>query len=290
MLVFLPIGLDDMKVGRWPVVSIGLAVTCVVLFLMTSAELDAQAVRAWGLVPAEGAVQVGWITYMFLHADWMHVLGNLLFLYVAAPYVEDAWGVGRFLVLYFVGGLVAGLGQLALDPSSTIPIIGASGAIAACIGAFCVQFPRRKVRMFWLFLRVTGTFFVPVWLWGGFWFAKELFYLAVQGGGSGVAFGAHLGGFAFGAVMAVAIIKLQGNPFELRYGRPSTPVPVPAPSHRPIPSLPPKVEPVRRSLEPVVPARASVRSPTPRPREEAPATQPTATRPFPTKPRLRGES
>jgi membrane associated rhomboid family serine protease len=297
MFLFLPIGLDDMKVGRWPVVSIALAIGCVLLFAATDADFG-----AWGLVPAEGVLQIGWISYPFLHADWMHLLGNLLFLYVSAPYVEDAWGMGRFLALYFVGGIVAGIGQLALDPGSTIPIIGASGAIAACMGAFCVQFPRRKVRMFWFFLRVTGTFFVPVWLWGGFWFTKELLYLVMAGSGSGVAFGAHLGGFAFGAVMAAAIIKIQGDPFELRYGRPK-----PVPAVRPPVSVPTPSVAAASIAEPPTsasPAPPSPRTPPPTARPPSPApdatppppstaplsTPPATARPFPTKPRLRSDA
>ena len=282
MFAFLPIGLDDMKVGRWPVVSIALAIGCLLVFLATDQE-SATALE-WALDPSQGAMQVGWIAYMFLHADWMHLLGNLLFLYVAAPYVEDAWGVGRFVLLYFVGGIMAGLGQVFLDPSSTIPVIGASGAIAACMGAFCVQFPRRKVRVFWFFLRFAGTFFVPVWLWGGFWFSRELFYLLVFPDSGGVAFGAHLGGFAFGAVMAVAVIKLQGDPFELRYGRPPPAPPAPAPVPPSSPPIPAAIPVLGSTVSATTrPPRAEVRT------QPQPETLPSAPRPFPTKPRLPGE-
>ena len=86
------------------------------------------------------------------------------------------------------------------------------------MGALVVQFPRRKVRMFyWLYVAV-GTFFLPVWLWGGLWFGREVFDLVVWGTGTGIAFGAHIGGFMFGAALAFAIIKIQGDPFEAKYG------------------------------------------------------------------------
>jgi membrane associated rhomboid family serine protease len=228
-MLFVPIGLDDMKVGRMPTLSIGIAVVCLVVFMFTL-EIEGHGLD-WALVPAQGVMQPGWLAYMFLHAGWGHLLGNFLFLYVSAPYIEDAWGAARFLALYLVGGIVAGLGQAVLDPSSTVPIIGASGAVAACMGALCVQFPRRRVRIFYWFIRFAGTFFLPVWLWGGLWFAKELLDFALFGAHGGVALGAHLAGFAFGALMAFVIIKLQGDPFEARYGSPTletTPAPLPA--------------------------------------------------------------
>lgn len=301
--MLIPIGLDDMKVGRMPTFSIAIAAICLGVFLITL-DVDVETLWRWGLVPDEGATQAGWISYMFLHADWSHLLGNFLFLYIAGPYVEDAWGYGRFLALYIIGGLVAGLGQVVLDPSSTVPIIGASGAIAACMGAFCVQFPRRRVRIFyWFFLRLAGTFFIPVWLWGAFWFAKELFFLTLQGAHGGVALGAHLAGFAFGAAMAFAVIKLQGDPFEARYGRrlaPPTPAIVQVPSRPPIVSAPRfegPITPARVHTAPVdEPIAASMASGSRssgamvEPERPSPPEPPSGPpRPFPKKPRVRGE-
>ena len=261
-----PIGLDDMKVGRIPVLSAGIAILCV-LSLPLAMVSDGASLSVLGLVPERGAVQIGWLTSGFIHAGILHLLFNLLFFYLSGPVVEDAWGKGRFLLLYFGGGLVADLGQYALDPGSAIPIVGASGAIAACMGAMCVQFPHRKVRMFYWVWFYVGTFFVPVWLFGGLWFGREVFDLAVFGTSSGVAFGAHLAGFAFGAGLAFTIRKLQGDPFAERYAPPkgmAEPVALrPAQESVPVPT-PPSVSP-QAPTPPSEPLKAPTVAPTPAP-------------------------
>jgi membrane associated rhomboid family serine protease len=207
--MLLPIGLDDMRVRRLPAVCITLAALCAVALALTWLLAADDSVAAIflgaGLVPAKGLVQVGWLTHMFLHGGLLHLLGNLLFFYLVGPYVEDLWGRGRFLAMYLVGGLVAGAVQFALDPGFPGPIVGASGAIAACMGAFCVEFPRRQVRIFYWYFRSYGTFFVPVWLWAGLWFGREVLLLAVAGASSSIAFGAHVGGFVFGVGAALAV-------------------------------------------------------------------------------------
>src|SRR5262249_22180793 len=130
--------------------------------------------RRWALVPARGFAQPGWITGFFLHFGWMHLLGNLLFLYIVAPLLEDAWGRMRFLAFYVMGGLVANLAQFSLAPHSQIAIAGASGAIAACMGAFSIRFATQRVRMayfIWLIRIWVGTALVPAWICGAAWFA-----------------------------------------------------------------------------------------------------------------------
>ncbi|WP_375744224.1 rhomboid family intramembrane serine protease [Corallococcus interemptor] len=161
-----------------------------------------------GLLPARGPMQWGWLTYMFLHLGWMHLLGNLLFFYVVGLLLEDAWGRPLFAAFYGVGGLVAGFAHFALDPQSQTLMVGASGAVAACMGAFCLRFATRKVRVGYLlwFLKIwRGTFGVPGWLWAGLWFGNEVLDFLLWGNNTGVAVMAHIGGFAFGFVAASAL-------------------------------------------------------------------------------------
>ncbi len=153
------------------------------------------------LVPARGLVQPGWLTYMFLHFGWMHLLGNLLFFYIAGLLLEDAWGRPLFTGFYLAGGLFAGVAHYALDTSSEALMVGASGAVAACMGAFCLRFAQRRVRIgyfIWLLKIFRGTFPVPGWLWAGLWFGNEVLNYLVWGNNTGVAVMAHIGGFVFG--------------------------------------------------------------------------------------------
>ncbi len=170
--------------------------------------LDQLPVRRWSLVPARGAAQPGWLTYQFMHGGLGHLLGNMLvFVLVVAPFLEDAWGRPFFLAFYLVGGLVSGMAQALPMGDSPIAILGASGAISACLGAFALRLAHRRVRMFyWFFLVVRGTFFVPAWLYAFFGLAMDLLGLKLAGtGGSGVAYAAHVGGFLFGLAVAVAV-------------------------------------------------------------------------------------
>ncbi|QDE95416.1 rhomboid family intramembrane serine protease [Myxococcus xanthus] len=165
------------------------------------AQHDSSLLSRFSLVPARGFVQPGWLTYMFLHLGWMHLLGNLLFFYVTSLLLEDAWGRPLFAGFYVVGGLVAGVAHYAIDPSSESVMVGASGAVAACMGAFCLRFAQRRVRIgyfVWLLKIFRGTFPVPGWVWGGLWFGNEVLNYYLLGNNTGVAVMAHIGGFAFG--------------------------------------------------------------------------------------------
>jgi membrane associated rhomboid family serine protease len=139
-----------------------------------------------------------------MHGSWSHIIGNMIFLWAFGPEIEDAMGRGRYLVFYLLGGLIAMLAQVAANPHSTIPNLGASGAIAAVMGAFLVTYPRDKIRsvlFIFIFARIT---FIPAALLIGVWFLIQL----VQAGAvaqvqtGGVAYLAHVGGFIFGAVTA----------------------------------------------------------------------------------------
>jgi membrane associated rhomboid family serine protease len=174
---------------------------------------DRQPLRRFGLVPARGALQPGWITHLFLHAGWMHLLGNMLvFFLVVAPFLEDVWGRPLFLAFYLSGGLFAALCQVLPDASSQRPIVGASGAIMACVGAFTVRFATRRVRVFyWFLLVLRGTFLVPAWIWGLFGLGLDLLGLRLGGVQSDVAYAAHVGGFIFGFGVALALRLTQAE-------------------------------------------------------------------------------
>ena len=164
-------------------------------------------VTQWSVVPAQITSGHHWITIltaMFMHGSWSHIIGNMIFLWAFAPEIEDAMGPGRYLIFYLLGGLVAMLAQVAADPHSTVPNLGASGAIAAVMGAFLITYPRDQIKsllFIFVFARIT---FIPAGLLIGFWFVTQLFDAGAvahtQTGG--VAYLAHVGGFIFGAVTA----------------------------------------------------------------------------------------
>ncbi len=166
-------------------------------------------VDRWSEIPANIVAGRQWITIltaMFMHAGWMHIIGNMVFLWAFGPEVEDTMGRPKYLAFYLLSGLVASVAQTAIAPGSTIPNLGASGAIAGVMGAFLVTYPRDKIRAVlfigW-FARIT---FIPAALLIGVWFLIQLFSQVgsvsnVQSGG-GVAYAAHVGGFIFGAITA----------------------------------------------------------------------------------------
>jgi membrane associated rhomboid family serine protease len=164
-------------------------------------------VAQWAAIPAtiftaHGVVTI--FTAMFMHGGWLHIIGNMVFLWAFGPQMEDAMGRGRYVVFYLVGGVVAMLAQVAGSPGSTVPTLGASGAIAAVMGAFIVTYPRDRIKsVLWIFIFVQITM-IPAALLIGIWFLIQLFNAGavanVQTGG--VAYLAHVGGFLFGAVTA----------------------------------------------------------------------------------------
>jgi membrane associated rhomboid family serine protease len=146
-------------------------------------------------------------THMFLHAGWLHVLGNMLFLWVFGDNVEDILGHGKFLLFYLACGVAAGLSQCLIDPASRVPMLGASGAIAGVMGAYLVKFPRSEVKMVAWFILIF-TFDLPAWVMLIYWFGMQLFggYGAIgeaaqNASQGGTAFFAHIGGFLTGIVL-----------------------------------------------------------------------------------------
>jgi membrane associated rhomboid family serine protease len=202
----IPLGDASRRPTRIPIVTILIILVNSFVFVRELMGGDAF-VTTWSAIPAQIVSGHDWITIltaMFMHASWSHIIGNMIFLWAFAPEIEDAMGPGRYFVFYIVGGLVAMLAQVAADPHSTVPNLGASGAIAAVMGAFLVTYPRDRIRavlFIFVFFRIT---FIPAALLIGFWFLTQLFnegaVAQVQTGG--VAYLAHIGGFIFGAVTA----------------------------------------------------------------------------------------
>jgi membrane associated rhomboid family serine protease len=146
------------------------------------------------------------LTSMFLHGGWFHLLGNMLYLWIFGNNVEDVLGRGRYLFLYLASGIVAALAQALSNPTSHIPMVGASGAIAGVLGAYLLLHPGANVRCFiWIviFFRIVN---VPAWTMLGLWFAMQLVSgLMAAPGQPGVAFWAHVGGFVTGLVVVVVL-------------------------------------------------------------------------------------
>jgi membrane associated rhomboid family serine protease len=218
---------DANPTRRAPIVTLALIIACFVVFAYElgrlgsggTAALDAF-VTEWGIVPAK--LTTAWasgvdlareaatlVTSQFLHGGWIHLLGNLLFLWIFGNNVEDRLGRLGFLAFYLAGGVAAALTQVAIDPDSTVPTIGASGAIAATLGAYLVLFPRARITS----LVFLGFFYqlidVPALIVLLFWFVLQLIdglaSLGVTDTGGGVAFFAHIGGFIFGALVGVVV-------------------------------------------------------------------------------------
>ena len=191
---------------RMPVVTPLIIVVNVIVFLLELTRGDAF-VMAWSAVPAQITSGHHWITIltaMFMHGSWSHIIGNMIFLWAFGPEIEDAMGQGRYLVFYLLGGLVAMLAQVVASPHSTVPSLGASGAIAAVMGAFIVTYPRDQIKSVLFILVFARITFIPAALLIGVWFLIQLVHAGsvaqVQTGG--VAYLAHVGGFVFGAVTA----------------------------------------------------------------------------------------
>jgi membrane associated rhomboid family serine protease len=185
-------------------------------------ELSAPDVLDYALVPARFTAHpsVGPIvTSMFLHGGWLHLIGNMLYLWIFGDNVEDRVGHGRFVLLYLAGGAAAALAQIYMAPDSRIPMVGASGAIAAVLGAYIVLYPHARV--YTLVPLFFGIVPVPAVVYLGFWFVLQLLSGAASLGMTeqgGVAFFAHVGGFVAG----LALVKLldRGGPARLPPGVP----------------------------------------------------------------------
>jgi len=220
---------DDNPVRSTPVVTVALIALCTIVFLweVSLPEEDTEAVLyLLGFIPAvlfgRAELSQHWVppgvsivTAMFLHGGWMHLIGNMLYLWIFGDNVEDRVGHVRFVLFYLLCGAVAALAQALPDMSSQVPMIGASGAISGVLGAYIVLYPRANVLVGVPLLFVFQTFRVPAWVVLGVWFIGQLLsqVMAARSQG-GVAFGAHVGGFIAGVVLIRLFVR---EPQTLRY-------------------------------------------------------------------------
>lgn len=175
----------------------------------------------YGLVPAKVMATgdlLGFLTSMFLHGEIAHLGGNMLFLWIFGDNVEDKLGHLGFLLFYLASGLIAAAGQFYADPGSTVPMVGASGAIAGVLGGYLLLFPKAKVDVVFIIVVIARVLPVPAVLMLGLWFGMQIFGgLAATGTGGGVAYWAHAGGFLAGlAMMGPVWLSLGGTGFWTR--------------------------------------------------------------------------
>ena len=196
----------SVPVVTWLIVA---ANTVVFLFqlMLSNNQLD-WFINNFAFIPASWQVNPVWFvvtlfTSMFMHSGWLHFIGNMWVLIIFGDNVEDRMGPLRFLIFYLLGGLAAGVLQFAFAPLSTIPTLGASGAIAGVMGAYILLFPHARVDTIVMLIFYFRHINVPAWIYLGFWFLTQLFSGVMALGQvavGGVAWWAHIGGFAFGAL------------------------------------------------------------------------------------------
>lgn len=215
---------DRNPTRSFPITNLMLIAINVIVFLveltMRSRQLD-QFIFAWGVVPNDILLALGhpleaplkvWatlITSQFLHAGWLHIIGNMLFLWVFGDNVEDVLGSLTYLIFYLLSGIVAGLAQVIVSGPSKIPSIGASGAIAGVLGAYLLLYPWMKVTILLPIFFFFWGIDLPALLVIGWWFVQQFFYGVAAlstTAASGIAFWAHIGGFMTGLVLILPFI------------------------------------------------------------------------------------
>jgi rhomboid family protein len=211
---------DDNPTELFPLFTLAIIGLCVAAWVWVQgagfsvSALD-RSICALGAIPAEitrrpgssGPCPLGGLTWqalltsMFLHGSWMHLIGNMWFLWIFGNNVEDSMGRLRFVLFYLITGLAAGAAFVYFNPTSAMPLVGASGAISGVMGAYLVLYPRARVDTLFFFLIFFRVIPVPAWLILGYWFLIQLASSTVAGTGAGVAYAAHVGGFLAGVLL-----------------------------------------------------------------------------------------
>jgi len=224
MFILIPTGVNY-RTDRLPVVTFSIMGVNTLLYLVSlvmfwsggASEENDWLIEHLGLIPSE-SVWYTYITSLFVHAGFFHLLGNMMYLFLFGSCVEDIVGRWQYVIFYIIGGLAADIGHIlatADNFSSSLPLVGASGAISACMGGFVLLLHGNKIDFkyfLWFFFRVSaGEFELPAWLVISFWFLKDLAFAILaassENGGGDVAFAAHVGGFVGGMGM-VGLWKL----------------------------------------------------------------------------------
>jgi membrane associated rhomboid family serine protease len=223
---------DHNPSDRTPFVTWALIAINIVVFLSYYPSLSSSQSQLlgfygdWALVPAEvlrGIDSHTVVTSMFLHGGWMHLIGNMLFLWIFGDNLEDLMGHLGFLLFYLASGVAAAAGQIVAGPTSTIPMVGASGAIAGVMGGYLLMFPRARIDVLVIIVVLIKIFTIPAWLMLGIWFALQLVNgLAMDVAGGGVAYWAHAGGFVAGVVLTLPLFLRRGGVgyWAAHHGRP----------------------------------------------------------------------
>ena len=221
---------DDNPTVLWPLVTIALILANAAVFfyeLSLDPRLLESLIYQMGMVPAAitGASIPGTggyftlVTSMFLHGGWMHVIGNMLYLWIFGNNIEDSMGHLRFILFYLITGLAAAAAHLAFNAASTVPTIGASGAVSGVLGAYLVLFPHARVQTLvtlGFFIRII---YVPAWVLLIFWIGLQLLNQALapmDPAAGGVAYAAHIGGFAAGLVL-IPLFRKHRRRGQFRY-------------------------------------------------------------------------
>lgn len=225
---------DHNPSGRVPYVTYTLMALNILVFLSyLPIQSDNRALyefyNAYALIPARidaGQGYAGLITSQFLHGGWMHIAGNMLFLWIYGDNIEDEMGHGPYLAFYLLAGVAAGMTQVWFDPTSRVPMVGASGAIAGVMGAYLLLFPKAKVDVLIILIIIFRVIPIPAWILLSLWFALQFIggINSISDVG-GVAYWAHAGGFVAGIIGALPLwLKLGGTAFWQRtHGHPPHP-------------------------------------------------------------------
>lgn len=219
---------------KTPYVTYALMAVNILVFLTYRSDLHNPQVIArffdeWAMVPrfvTEGGHYYSMITAMFLHGGFMHLAGNMLFLWIFGDNLEEQLGHIRYLTFYIAVGLAAGFAQILTDPSSPVPVVGASGAIAGVMGAYLLLFPKAKIDILIIIVVFFRIFPVPAWIMLGLWFAIQLFSgVSISSEGAGVAYWEHAGGFIAGMLFVVPLwLRLGGTAYwNVNHGHPPHP-------------------------------------------------------------------
>ncbi|MBM1815300.1 rhomboid family intramembrane serine protease [Pseudosulfitobacter pseudonitzschiae] len=225
---------DHNPSGRTPYVTYGLMAANILIFLSYAGMMsDARAINAfyieWAFIPARISAGEGYYTLvssMFLHGGWMHLAGNMLFLYIFGDNIEDEMGHGPYLGFYLLTGVAAALAQYVVAPFSGVPTVGASGAIAGVMGGYLLMFPKAKVDILIIFIVFFRIFPIPAWVMLMLWFGMQFIGgLGANPDAGGVAYWAHAGGFVAGLVFVVPLwLRRGGTVFWSRtHGHPPHP-------------------------------------------------------------------
>lgn len=216
---------DTPKTRTFPYVNVSIIIINIIVFMrqlaMTNPDLHSF-VFSYGLIPqaVTGALSQGnisavvspLITYQFMHGGWLHIGSNMLYLWVFGDNIEDRVGHGKYLLFYLLVGSLAGFAQIAIEPGSMVPIIGASGAVAGVLGAYLISCPRARVLALIPLFVIFTLAEIPAVIFLGFWFILQIFsgIASIGAAGVSVAFWAHIGGFVAGLVL----VSLFGKKIE----------------------------------------------------------------------------